>query len=165
MAPAFCGRGHWVAPSPQVSKGVTGGLEERAELPLRTLAAAWGPSLPHSPVGRRRSRCGGRGRRGGGGRPHREGRLECASRRYRDWLAATLWRRRLRGPGLGPQGRREGARERPRAAGTVERAAASKKDELVSGRPGRRFFFLMLPLQTVGTKARAGVRRARTIQP
>lgn len=64
------------------------------------------------------------------------------------------WDSREGGPGRGPG---------PRAAGPVERTAAPKKDELVSGRLGRRFS--LQGKQTVGTKARAGVGKARTVQP
>lgn len=45
----------------------------------------------------------------------------------------------------------------------MERTAAPKKDELVSGRLGRRFSLQGKP--TVGTKARAGVGKARSVQP
>lgn len=69
-----------------------------------------------------------------------------------------------RGTGLGlPREGEPGRGPGPRAAGPVERTAAPKKDELVSGRLGRRFS--LQGKQAVGTKARAGVGKARTVQP
>lgn len=101
------------------------------------------------------------GRRGGGGRPHREGRPECAV------CGGRVWAEALCGCGGGPDsdaGRegRLGQGTGPRAAGPEERVAVLEKDELVSGRPERRFS--VLPLQAVRTKARAGVGKARTLQ-
>lgn len=63
------------------------------------------------------------------------------------------------------QGGREGGLGQgtgPRAARPEERVAVPEKDELVSGRPERRFS--LLSLQAVETKARAGVGKAQTLQ-
>lgn len=100
------------------------------------------------------------GRRGGSGRRGQEGRADCAPRVRSGRTAAA-------GTAAGPEGGWEGGGGGGQRQGEGQpgpwRVAAPRKDETVSGCRGRRGFFLLF-LRAAGTKARAGVSRARAAQ-
>lgn len=143
-ASAFCGLGHSAGWLPKVSRGLRRAWRSRLRCfcaPWRLLGDTFSPALELVAAG---PRCGGRGRRGGGGRPHREGRPESSVRGGRDWLQRCGDRG---GGGDHDCDPREGGRglgTGPKAAGPAEGVAVPEKDELVSGSPGRRFSLLPL---------------------